>query len=83
MVKIQRKRKGMIMARHGENIRKRKDGRWEGRYGVYDQEQKRKRYHSVYGRSYDEAKKKLTERKNRLSGDEETGVYNTDRKDKS
>lgn len=30
------------MARHGENIRKRKDGRWEGRYQVYDQESKRK-----------------------------------------
>ncbi len=82
MVKIQRKRKGMIMARHGENIRKRKDGRWEGRYGVYDQEQKRKRYHSVYGRSYDEAKKKLTERKNRLLGDKEPNAYSTDRKDR-
>lgn len=25
------------MARHGENIRKRKDGRWEGRYKVFDE----------------------------------------------
>lgn len=25
------------MARHGENIRKRKDGRWEGRYKTFDE----------------------------------------------
>lgn len=47
------------MARHGENIRKRKDGRWEGRYPVYDKEKGRKVYHSVYGRSYNEVKEKM------------------------
>lgn len=47
------------MARHGENIRKRKDGRWEGRYPVYSQEKGRNVYRSVYGRSYQEAKGKL------------------------
>ena len=30
------------MARHGENIRKRKDGRWEGRYPVYSEEKGKK-----------------------------------------
>ena len=47
------------MARHGENIRKRKDGRWEGRYSVYIKEKKKKVYHSVYGKSYEEVKEKL------------------------
>ena len=41
------------MARHGENIRKRKDGRWEGRYLVYDQEKEKKVYR------YEEVRKKL------------------------
>lgn len=46
------------MARHGENIRKRADGRWEGRYRIYDEDKERYRYRSVYGRSYQEAKEK-------------------------
>ncbi len=52
------------MARHGENIRKRKDGRWEGRYKEYDREKESSRYRSVYGKSYEEVKEKLTTRKN-------------------
>ncbi len=56
------------MARHGENIRKRKDGRWEGRYKKFDQEKEIYRYCSVYGRSYEEVKEKLTTQKN-LRGD--------------
>lgn len=40
--------------KRGENIRKRKDGRWEGRYPGKDG-----KTHSVYGRSYREAKEKL------------------------
>ena len=48
------------MARHGENIRKRKDGRWEGRYPVYSMEKERKVYRSVYGRTYEEVREKLT-----------------------
>lgn len=47
------------MARHGENIRKRNDGRWEGRYQIYSEEKEKPVYHSVYGRSYEEVKKKL------------------------
>lgn len=47
------------MARHGENIRKRKDGRWEARYPVFDPNKNRNVYRSVYGNSY-AAKEKRT-----------------------
>ena len=42
------------MARRGENIYKRKDGRWEGRYKVGND-----KYRSVYGKSYSEVKAEL------------------------
>ena len=35
------------MARHGENIRKRKDGRWEGRFMVYSEAREKKIYRSA------------------------------------
>lgn len=56
------------MARHGENIRKRTDGRWEGRYKVWDRHKGKEIYRSVYGRTYDEAKKKLSQAKIDLAG---------------
>jgi len=43
------------MSRHGENIHKRKDGRWEARYIPKG----KMAYKSVYGKSYQEAKEKL------------------------
>ena len=47
------------MPRKGENIYKRKDGRWEGRYiRSYDSEHKAK-YAYVYGKTYSEVKRKL------------------------
>lgn len=46
------------MARRGDNIRKRKDGRWEGRYR-YMQANGLVKYRSVYGKTYNETKKKL------------------------
>ena len=47
------------MPRKGENIYKRKDGRWEGRYILsYDSNGKAK-YAYIYGKSYNEVKKKL------------------------
>ena len=47
------------MSRRGENIYKRKDGRWEGRFfDSFDQFGKPK-YHSVYAKSYTEVKEKL------------------------
>ena len=50
---------GKIMSRHGENIRKRKDGRWEGRYGIYEPRCGKKIVRSVYARTYEEVKEKL------------------------
>ena len=46
------------MARRGENIRKRADGRWEGRYG--ETIDGKSISHSIYGSSYAEVKQKLT-----------------------
>ena len=51
MVKIWRIRRITIMARHGENIRKRADGRWEGRYPIYSEVKQQQVYRSVYGKS--------------------------------
>lgn len=47
------------MARHGENIRKRADGRWEGRYKIFDENRRKYVYHSVYGTDYGQVKEKL------------------------
>lgn len=58
------------MPRHGENIRKRGDGRWEGRYPVYSEAKGRQIYRSVYGRTYKEVKEKLSVHK---SGPPESG----------
>lgn len=53
------------MPRRGENIYKRKDGRWEGRYKPDGFSQK---YRYVYAPTYKQAKEKLTELKiNKLS----------------
>lgn len=46
------------MGRHGENIRKRSDGRWEARYMAYDEKRGHKISRSVYGHTYEEAKAK-------------------------
>ena len=54
------------MARHGENIRKRADGRWEGRYLTYSEVKQQQIYRSVYGRSYKEVKDKLAIQKDCL-----------------
>ena len=45
------------MSKRGENIYKRKDGRWEGRYLTY--KDGAKKYISVYGRTYAAVKDKL------------------------
>lgn len=50
------------MARKGENIYKRKDGRWEGRHFLHQDTGKAK-YHSVYAKTYQEVKEKLTKLK--------------------
>lgn len=47
------------MPKKGENIYKRRDGRWEGRYKTGYNEHGKAKYHSVYGQSYTEVKEKL------------------------
>ena len=64
--KSQEEKGRTVMARHGENIRKRKDGRWEGRYPVYDETRGKQVYHSIYGRTCSEVREKLTTKKNLL-----------------
>ncbi|WP_286154702.1 tyrosine-type recombinase/integrase [Thomasclavelia cocleata] len=46
------------MPRRGENIHKRKDGRWEARY-IKDRKNGKAVYHSVYAKTYSEVKAKL------------------------
>ncbi len=48
------------MPRKGENIRKRKDGRWEGRFQAADARTGKRYYRSVYAKTYGEAKEKLS-----------------------
>ncbi|WP_050698574.1 tyrosine-type recombinase/integrase [Anaeromassilibacillus senegalensis] len=47
------------MPRKGENIYKRKDGRWEGRYLVGYAENGKAKYRSIYGKTYSEVKSAL------------------------
>lgn len=47
------------MARRGENIYKRKDGRWEGRYKCGFTSDRKAKYRSIYGHSYAEVRAKL------------------------
>lgn len=54
------------MARRGENIRKRKDGRWEGRYIKGRKPDHTAIWGYIYGRTYAAVKKELTIRKNEL-----------------
>ena len=49
------------MSRRGENIYKRKDGRWEGRYIKGKDLKGKSKYGYVYAKSYTEVKEKLSE----------------------
>jgi integrase len=51
--------RGVFMARRGENIYHRRDGRWEGRYIKGRKPSGKPRFGSVYGHSYNEVKKRL------------------------
>lgn len=52
------------MARRGENIYKRKDGRWEGRYIKGRDSESKAIYGYVYSKTYAEVKEKLSKAKN-------------------
>ena len=51
------------MSKHGENIRKRKDGRWEGRYIKGRKSDRAAIWGYIYGHSYTEVKEKLAIKK--------------------
>lgn len=53
------------MPRKGENIYKRKDGRWEGRYICFYDAQNKAKYAYVYGKTYGEVKHKLNNDRSR------------------
>ena len=56
------------MARHGENIYLRKDGRYEGRYVIGKKDNGRTAFGYVYGKKYTEVKRKLE----RIKGEQAT-----------
>lgn len=49
----------LSMSKRGDNIHKRKGGRWEGRYKCGEKDDGSVKYRSVYGKSYKEVKSKL------------------------
>lgn len=51
------------MARRGENIRKRKDGRWEGRIKLGSGVDGKTIYKSLYSKTYKEVKEKMNKYK--------------------
>lgn len=55
------------MARRGENIYKRKDGRWEGRYKNGVKPDGTTRYSSIYGKSYTEVKSALSKKRGSIA----------------
>lgn len=55
------------MARHGENIHKRQDGRWEGRYRKGKDIKGKTVWGYVYAKTYSEVKKKLIQKKSEAS----------------
>ena len=62
------------MSRRGENIYKRKDGRWEGRYIESRDITGKAKYHSVYAATYKEVKEKIkNERKQK--GKQKSNIY--------
>ncbi len=57
------------MARRGENIYKRKDGRWEGRYKNGFKLDGKTKYSSVYGKSYAEVRSALVQKRVQIQND--------------
>lgn len=55
--------RGYTMARRGENIYKRKDGRWEGRFKSGIKADGTAKYSSIYGKTYAEVKADLSEKR--------------------
>lgn len=64
------------MSKHGENIYKRKDGRWEGRCVVGKKKNGRTAFVYVYAKNYTDVKKKLIHKKAEQYGSQTVGVNN-------
>ena len=64
------------MPKRGENIYKRKDGRWEGRY-IERRDGRKPVYKSVYASSYKEVREKLLDAKNRKPHDKALNKHGT------
>lgn len=73
--------RGQIMARKGENIRKRTYGRWEGRY-IFHQDGITK-IKSVYAPTYTEVKQKLIKQKNMVAEQALLSSKETSKEDKA
>ncbi len=56
------------MSRRGENIRKRKDGRWEGRIPIFNEDNKIIKYQSVYAHSYKDVKALMKQKQQQEQG---------------
>lgn len=56
-----------FMVRTGENIYKRKDGRWEGRYPIDRKENGQLRYGYIYGKTFKDVKNRLDPLKRKRS----------------
>lgn len=63
------------MARHGENIYKRKDGRYEGRYVIGKTLTGKTRFGYVYAHQYSDVRKLLIQKKSELLGRSECGEF--------
>lgn len=54
------------MSKRGENIYKRKDGRWEGRYKNGFKPDGKVKYTSVYGKTYAGVRKVISEKRSAI-----------------
>lgn len=63
------------MARHGENIYKRKDGRYEGRYVIGKTLAGKTRFGYIYARQYSEARRLLIQKKSELLNRSDCGEF--------
>lgn len=63
------------MPKRGENIRKRKDGRWEGRIKLECSNDGKSKYKSIYGKTYIEVKRRMAASK------KENAFVRTERKE--
>lgn len=68
------------MSKKGENIYKRKDGRWKGRYISSYYETGKAKYRYVYARTYTEVKDKLLQERAKATINPPKAPYHNDKK---